>query len=160
MTESKHINAPRTIGLAGKLAFHSMPEPNSGCTLWLASTDTRGYGRLEWNGKQRPAHRLAWEVVHGPVPDGLHVCHKCDVPSCVNPDHLFLGTNAENMADMKRKGRGRAPRGAENPSAKLTEEAVRAIRIDSRPATHIAKDYGVSNVLVGHIKKRKAWKHV
>lgn len=83
------------------------PEPNSGCWLWTASLDRKGYGHMVVDGRLMPAHRLAYERYVGPIPAGLLACHKCDVRCCVNPDHLFIGTHADNMQDMVRKGRGR-----------------------------------------------------
>jgi hypothetical protein len=81
------------------------PENESGCRLWLASCDSRGYGHIWDKGKLRIAHRVAWELTNGPIPDGLWVLHRCDVRRCVNPAHLFLGTHDDNMHDMVRKGR-------------------------------------------------------
>lgn len=88
--------------------FHDkyIPEPNSGCWLWIANANRTGYGCLS-DSKQRLAHRISWEIHRGPIPEGLYVLHKCDVPICVNPEHLFLGTHQDNMDDMVRKGRGR-----------------------------------------------------
>lgn len=84
-----------------------MPDtPTSGdCILWTGAVSGSGYGNVWHNGRNIGAHRLAWEQVHGPVPDGLFVCHTCDTPLCINTDHLFLGTPKDNSQDMSRKGR-------------------------------------------------------
>lgn len=87
------------------------PEPNTGCFLWLRGTNAKGYGRT----RRGLAHRLVWEEAHGPIPPGLVVMHRCDVPGCVNLDHLRLGTVADNVADMIAKGRARKVSGAAHP---------------------------------------------
>lgn len=84
-----------------------IPEPNSGCWLWDGHVDRMGYAVLSIRSRFINGHRVMWEWRNGPIPKGMHVCHKCDVPSCINPDHLFLGTHADNMADKMRKGRAR-----------------------------------------------------
>lgn len=83
-----------------------MPEPNSVCWLWTATANTQGYGGFMLNGKREHAQRVAWFLKHGQMPPlGIDVCHRCDTPSCVNPDHLFLGTRRDNMRDAIAKGR-------------------------------------------------------
>lgn len=137
-----------------------IPEPNSGCWLWTAALFTSGYGVFRVRGKNIRAHRFAWVAQRGPIPDGMFVCHRCDIPSCVNPDHLFLGTHDDNVADKMAKGRHRCPIGAANSSTKLNYEKVTAIRADTRTYAVIAKEFGVCAGTVGEIKRREIWRHL
>lgn len=135
------------------------PEPNSGCWLWTASLDSRGYGQLTLNGKLFRAHRVSYQMHKGPIPDGLHVCHACDVPSCCNPDHLFLGTNLENIQDRCKKGR--TPAGEKHWMSKLTSQQVAEIRAklaDGRTQKSVAQEYGMSQSHISDIHRRKLWK--
>jgi len=129
-----------------------IPEPNSGCWLWLASVDKDGYGQFLY-GKR--AHRYSYEYYNGVIPAGVCVLHKCDNPSCVNPEHLFLGTNRDNINDMVNKGRSLS--GIKNPAAKLTEDDVSNIRNDLRPIRIIAKDYNVGKSQIHNIKTNTSW---
>ena len=132
------------------------------CWLWVGSVGPQGYGAF-WDSKQNRryrAHRAAWELYVGPIPDDICVLHKCDVRHCVNPDHLFLGDRADNFADMWAKGRYRAGRGTEMPNAKLNDAAVRAIRRSSKSQRAIAREYGVDQSLICLVQTRKSWKHV
>lgn len=92
---------------AERLERNSIPVPFSGCLLWTAGLTKAGYGELRWEGRVVFAHRLCYEVNIGPIPSGMKVCHHCDVRSCIEPSHLFLGSDADNAIDMQRKGRGR-----------------------------------------------------
>lgn len=141
-----------------RLESLSMPEPNSGCWLWMASTYRGGYGQASYRGKQYRAPRLSYLLFVGEIPAGLVVRHKCDNPPCINPDHLELGTDKDNSED--RVKRGRTPKGSKNPGAKLSYDQVVAIRSDSRPYKRIAADYGVSAATVCMVKQRKHWAHV
>lgn len=100
-----------------RLELNSVPEPNSGCILWLGRINQRGYGIVKNGGKEHRAHRVAYQIAN-PDEDitDKFICHKCDVPSCINPDHLFSGTQKDNLADMTKKGRrkGGAPSGNKN----------------------------------------------
>ena len=98
--------APLNRSVADRLAAHLVRMPN-GCLEWTGATGPRGYGTINVNGVPMGTHRLAWQLANGPIPDGLFVCHHCDNPPCCDVEKcLFLGTNAENVADMIAKGRG------------------------------------------------------
>lgn len=101
---------------------------NGGCWLWTGYLTKKGYGELTFEGKSWRAHRLSYKAFKGPIPDGFLVMHGCDVRCCVNPDHLGLGTAADNSEDMKRKGRTKRIVGEQNVHSKLTNVAVAIIR--------------------------------
>ena len=136
----------------------------SGCWLWVASVNKGrgGYGKFSLNCKAITAHRASWLLHFGPIPDGMHVLHKCDVPRCVNPSHLFLGTNAENVADMDRKSRRvNAPRrGEQNWRARLTEEKVLEIRKSAMTQEALAGMYGVSRSAISAIRRGETWAYL
>ena len=118
------------------------------------------YGVFCWQSKNVKAHRASWEIYRGPIPTGMHVLHICDMPCCVNPDHLFLGTHKDNMDDRQKKGRTNAPRGEQQHLAKLTIEIVLEIRISGLAASELARKYGVSKSTIGRVLSRKTWYHV
>lgn len=138
---------------------------DSECWPWLASIRNKsGYGSFEAGGKRSVlAHRMAWELSFGPIPASLCVCHTCDNPICVNPGHLFLGTKADNSADMISKGRAVNPRGSAHGNAIVNEADVVEIRslvkigMAQRP---VAKRFGISQLHVSRIVRRLVWAHV
>lgn len=135
------------------------------CLIWSGSINSTGYGRFRVGGVYFLAHRLAFMLGHGKDPVGRMVCHKCDNPRCIAPEHLFAGTGAENTADMKRKGRARTRPlpGSANPRAKLTEGNVRAIKAMIAAGvgnTQIAKSFPVGHALISRIRTGRSWQHV
>lgn len=140
------------------------------CWEWIASKDPHGYGQIRTGGPGggplRQAHRVSYELHNGPIPAGLLVRHTCDNPGCVNPDHLRLGTQADNVQDMIDRGRARGgpPRGERNASSKLTEAQVVDIR--NRYATgevlqiELTKEFGVSQATISEIVRRRIWRHI
>ena len=129
-----------------------------GCWVWLARCDRDGYGRIRIGKLMFRSHRVAWERKNGTIPDGMFVLHTCDNPYCVNPNHLFLGTQTENMKDKNGKGRG--SRGIGRWSAKLSESNVLSIRADIRTQEEIAKDYGVNRATISDIQTKRTWRHL
>jgi hypothetical protein len=140
-----------------------MYEPMSGCWLWIGLLNDNGYGVTNRSGEQRTlyAHRAAWELFRGPVPEGMNVLHRCDVKCCVNPDHLFLGTLGDNNRDTVAKGRN--ARGERSPHARLTEAQVREIRRRHAAGEMIfslAREFGLAKPHVWKICARQLWKHL
>jgi hypothetical protein len=142
----------------------TQPHMKTPCWVWTAATAGGGYGTFgDYRPRltQVPAHRIAWEFKHGPVPKGKQVLHRCDHRPCVR--HLFLGTPKDNVHDMLKKGRkvNGDHRGVLNGRAKLTEADVRDIRRRGQGRQEVvAREYGVTQVLVSQILRRKVWKHV
>ncbi len=133
------------------------------CWLWHGGTDKDGYGIFKGDveGKTyKRAHRFSYALHKGRIKKGLVVMHSCDTPGCVNPDHLSLGSNLDNMRDKIAKGRARVATGEDAGQAILTEEQVKEILLDPRPYTKLAAEYGVHTQTISSIKNQDSWKHI
>lgn len=150
-------------------AFWTKVKKTKKCWLWTANKNKAGYGKIKIKQKTRLAHRVSWEIHFGPIQDGLFVCHHCDNPTCIKPDHLFLGTSLDNMRDKIKKGRATNLTGAavsnpgeKNPAAKLTIKQVDEIRNNYKnediSQSSLAKYFGVSQTMISNIVRRQNWK--
>ena len=132
------------------------------CWMWTGGkTGKMGYGRFSRGRRKVVAHRVSYRLHYGEIPPGLCVLHQCDTPACVNPNHLFLGTKADNNRDMILKGRMR--RGRDRPESKLTEARVVAIRAEYQTGTTmlvLGAKYGVSERTISDAIQRNTWRHV
>lgn len=137
-------------------------EPHE-CHPWIARRDAKGYGIFYANDESFRAHRVAWVIANGPIPDGLLVLHRCDNPSCVNPEHLFLGTNADNAADKVAKGRVSRQKGELCGTSKLTDQGVRSMRTMRKlgiSIRDISLHFQVTKSAVKAVLYGKTWSHV
>ena len=146
------------------LRFWVKVSPVNDCWLWVGYISPGGYGKFRYRNESRLAHRVAYEWAYGAFDDRLCVCHSCDVRNCVNPKHLFLGTHADNLRDMRAKGRANYPKGERHPRAKLTAADVIAIRAShaEHPVPHqeLATQYGVKSPQICNILVGRYWKHL
>ena len=146
-----------------------IPEPMSGCWLWEGRDSGSGYGAFRYiDGKSWMAHRWSYAYHHGAIPDGMCVCHRCDNPMCVNPEHLFLGSKGDNNRDAARKGRNRwkpdrihnLPVGERHYKAKLTTQDVEVIIASGLKQKTLASIFGVSQAHISRLKLGESWKVV
>lgn len=142
--------------------WRKVDSSGDGCWEWLAYRRSNGYGQvMVAPGKYYGAHIVSYALSVGPIPPGHVVCHKCDHPPCVRPEHLFLGTQSENTLDMFSKQRGTRSRGSQRSNARLNEDAVRRIRADvDTPVRLLAQEYGVSEHAIYAVRRREKWAHV
>lgn len=158
MATSKGIYAKRGSPLKDRLMFRVVKTPT--CWNWTGTRIPRGYGMLGNAGRAVLVHRVSYEVHVGSIPKNLHVLHTCDNRLCVNPAHLFVGTNKDNMRDMTLKGRSNKPKGEDNGQAKLTEDEVIQIRNLDLSTDATAAIYGVGVLAIQRVRSRKTWKHL
>lgn len=148
-----------TFGLPDRF-WRRVDKSAGGCWLWTGGAHEFGHGRYWLNGANRPAHRVIWEARNGHVPDGLFVLHKCDVPSCVNPDHLFVGTQDDNMRDKTEKGRQYRPAGDKHHRRRLSSIQVVEIRRRlslGESGASLARSFGVNPNTIYNIAANRTW---
>ena len=144
---------PTGMPLIDRIEFLSIPEPNSGCLLWLGNLDSRGYPRLNVDGRRFYVSRLVWELHRGSIPPKLQACHKCDNPVCIEVNHLFLGTIKDNADDRDRKGR--TAKGSSNGQSKLTDDQVLAIKSSTKSQSKLATEFGLNQSQISRIRSGK-----
>jgi hypothetical protein len=152
-----------------KVASSNFDDPYK-CWKWTAARNNKGYGMCWCDGRLILAHRASYLFHLGEIPNGMFVLHKCDVPNCVNPTHLFLGNQFDNMRDMSRKGRQflqrnpeRSIKGINHPRAKITEDEVLEIRRRYRDGgcqRDIGREFGLGKTTVAHIVNKRTWRHL
>lgn len=144
----------------GPIAYlekHSFALPN-GCIEWTGSRTSRGYGAAHFAGRYQSAHRLSYTAHKGEIEKGKFVCHSCDNPACINPDHLWLGSQQDNMSDKVSKKRH--SHGEVHGMHKLSEAQVKTILVGDKSANELAETFGISSDHIGAIRKGIAWKHL
>lgn len=156
----------RGIHSLSDLFDRCIPDPTTGCWLWALGIDKKGYGCAWFDGLgyRTKAHRIAWVLANGPIPDGLCVLHRCDTPACCNPTHLFLGTIADNNADMMAKNRHVSVPGVRKPLAKLNDARVSELRRLYETGTlstrALAARFGVGKTVIWRVISGRGWRHV
>lgn len=158
MDEPKHCK-PGTP-LPDRLAACSTLDIVTGCIEWTRPLNQSGYGVLWVDGRHELAHRIAWRLANGAIPDGLCVLHHCDNRACVNTDHLFIGTRADNVADMWAKGRQPLVQGEKQAGAKLTNREAAEIFVSDLRTVDLCRIYGVASVTIWKIQTGRSWTHV
>lgn len=157
---TRHYTPRTLVPLAVRIENGVMPVTECGCWIWMGLLDANGYGQIKVAGRMERVHRASWKTFVGPIPAGMKALHRCDIRCCANPDHLFLGTQFDNMADMFRKGRNAVVLGEANPNSKLTADQVREIRQSGLGCVALGKQYGVGKSMISYIKTGKNWTHV
>lgn len=148
-------------GLTADERYEKYVVRSDGCWGWTGMTDAHGYGTFGHGGKHIRAHRFSYERTNGPIPKGMNACHRCDNPACSNPEHIFIGTQGDNMRDAATKGR--VERGSRHHAAKLTEsnvQEIRRLRALGVLAKDIAPAFGIAEGTAQGIIARRHWRHV
>ena len=140
--------------------FWSKVDKQDECWIWIAAINMFGYGHFAIERKIYKAHRVAYMIKHGDIPDGMYILHSCDNPACVNPEHLRVGTQKDNIMDRTIRGRHNPTSGTKNAWAKLTEKDVLQIRGSNLSALELSELYGISRSNIYNILGRRTWTHI
>ena len=154
--DRSHIKKPLAERFWAKVDVRGPGE----CWAFTGSPGMHGYGVIRDKNKQRRAHRVSYELSKGEIPEGMVVCHSCDNPPCVNPNHLFLGTVQANNRDMDRKGRRNVARGSDRRGSKLTDDLVREIRASHESNRELAARFDLHMNTIYNVRIRRTWRHV
>lgn len=148
-------------GLTPQERFWKYVKKTPGCWEWVGCK-MKGYGMMNVNGIPKLASRLSWEIHYGPIPANKMVLHKCDNPSCSNPEHLYIGDQFDNMADMWNRGRANPGHvyGSKHGNSKLTDEDAKLIRHSTQKTRELADQFGVSMTTIQYVRSGKSWKHI
>jgi hypothetical protein len=155
-----------TVGISGFVKIlNGIRRGKNECWEWDHSRTVAGYGRIRIDGKYAFAHRYSWLYHKGEIPKDMMVCHSCDNPPCINPNHLFIGSNTDNMRDCVKKGRYVGPprmRGVKHPKSKLNDSSVAKIRemYGNKTIVEIAKIFNIAPSLAHRVARREVWRHV
>lgn len=152
-------SGPKPEDWSVRLMRHVLPVTETGCWLWDAGVDENGYGvfTFQRNGRYHRAHRISWMLFVGGIPKGKQVNHKCHVPSCVNPNHLYLGTQLENMRDMWESGRASRRDGEHNGRSKISLEQAMEIKFSGLSTRELSVKHGLCFTAIQRIRSGKAW---
>ena len=147
------------ISISEKIANKVAKIPETGCWIWLGSITKHGYGKMTLGAKTHiNAHRASYELKHGPIPEGMLALHHCDIKCCVNPDHIFLGTQQANMNDKVCKNR--QANGIKHGMSKLTEEQAKEAKFGNVKPVELAKKFNCSATTIRQIRSGLYWKHL
>jgi len=145
---------PRWTKTPKERLLSRIEKQDSGCWKWIGTKNKKGYGMMVYKGRIHASHRVSWQEFYGEIPEGMLICHKCDNPSCVNPDHLFVGSNQDNMDDMKQKGRASKSKDKQKSRRKISREKeleiIERYKTSNVTQKSLANEFGIA---LNHVRR-------